>query len=441
MTEAVTQQINWLRQVAPYIDAHRNHTLVLVMAGEVLGGAQCKRLIQDLALLHGLGMRVVLVHGARPQVEARVAQAGSQSRYVQGLRITDEAALQALKAAVGQARLDIEALLTAGLADTPGLGDGIRVASGNYVIAKPVGVRNGIDYRFTGEVRRVDTSAIQGLLDRGYLCLLPPLGFSRTGEVFNLNAAALGQAVASALHADKLIYLETVDFTGQAQAPGELNRRELGPAKARALAQDEARTPVMAERLRQAAAACLDGVPRVHLIDARHDGGLLLEIYTRDGVGMLVTNQRYEDIRSAAIADVNGILALIEPLEQEGILVRRSREQLELEIDRFIVQERDGMVIACGALYTYGDGRIAELACLAVNPDYRNQGRGDRLLQQIQALALRSGVQTLFVLTTRTAHWFRERGFRPASLDSLPIARQQLYNYQRNSLVFVKPLR
>ncbi|MBA1148441.1 amino-acid N-acetyltransferase [Ectothiorhodospiraceae bacterium WFHF3C12] len=439
MTDDLTQYLRWFRQSSPYINAHRDRVFVVAFGGEALADGSFPNLVHDLALLSSLGVRLVLVPGARPQIEKRLNESGAELRYVNGLRITDEAALACVKEAVGTVRVEIEALLSMGLANTPMAGSRIRVASGNFVTARPLGVRDGVDYLHTGEVRRVDGEAIRQRLADGAVTLVLPLGYSPTGEVFNLYADDVACAVARELQADKLLFLQE----GLPLRDGEGSLlRELTVDEARKLLAGGADgLAESARRLVTAAVdACRSGVSRVHMLDRRQDGGLLMELFTRDGVGTLVTALSFERIREAGIDDVGGILELIEPLERAGVLVRRSRELLETEIDHFTVMEREGMVVACAALYPDAQARVGELACFVVHPEYRGGERGDRLLDWVERRARAEGLDRLFVLTTRTAHWFQERGFAPARIEDLPVSRQALYNYQRNSKVFIKPL-
>ena len=394
--------------------------------------------MHDIALLHGLGVRLVLVHGARPQIESRLAEQRIELRYVNGLRVTDETALACVKEAAGVARVEIEALLSMGLANSPMAGVRIPVASGNFVTAKPIGVLDGVDFEHTGVVRRVDRQALIQRLDAGAVALMPPIGYSPTGEVFNLSAADVARSAAIALKADKLIFL--IEEAGVTDEQGVLVSNVLSGEMEALLAARPDLSEDLAQALRAGADACIQGVRRVHLIDRRRDGALLRELYTRDGSGTLITGQPYEGLRPARIEDVAGILDLLRPLEERGVLVRRSRERLEMEIDRFWLVERDGLVVACAALYPYPAGSMGELACVAVHPEYRNKGRGDRLLQHMEQIARARGLRQVFVLTTQTSQWFQERGFRPATLDALPMEKQALYNWRRNSLVFIKSL-
>jgi len=431
-------QVHWFRQSSPYINAHRGRTFVVMLAGELLDGPRLAPLIHDLALLNSLGIKLVLVHGARPQISARLADAGIESTFEQHMRITDSAALDSVMAAVGALRLKLEGLFSMGLANSPMHNAGIRLISGNFVIAKPVGVRNGFDYQHTGEVRRIDVDAIRQQHSSGNLVLLSPVGCSPTGELFNVNAEEVASTAAIALGADKLILLG--DDLRLADPQGELIR-ELSPQEAGKLLADEQFEDNGVDRqLTAACHAASNGVGRAHLLDASVDGALIKELFTRDGCGTLVTRETYETLRGARIEDVGGILELIEPLEADGTLVRRSRELLENEIHRFAIIERDGMVIACAALYPFPDDKAGELACVAVHPGYRKGERGAQLLGYVERRAREQGLQRLFVLTTLTAHWFQQQGFEAAGVEALPGAKQSLYNLQRNSKVFLKGL-
>ena len=422
-----------LRGSAPYVHAHRGRTFVIDFGGGAAEDANFAALMYDVALLTSLGVRVVLVHGARPQIERRLSEAGVHPRMVEGVRVTDSAALACVKDAVGSLRMEIEAVLSTGLASTPMGGARVRVVGGNLVTAKPVGVRSGVDHEHTGEVRRVDVAALRAHLERGYIVLLSPVGYSPTGEIFNLPAEEIATAVAAALHADKLVFLHA--------GPG-LDARELELAEAERLGREHgaATGEEAAAYLASAVQAARSGVPRVHLVSFEADGALLKELYTLDGVGTLVFSDGYDITRFATIDDVGGILALIAPLEQAGMLVSRSREQIELEIDHFLVVVRDGTIIACAALIPYPDEAIGELACVAVHPDYRRQGRADALLKRIERRARAQNLERLYVLTTHTPHWFLEHGFSESGRKELPPSRRRAYNVERNSKVLIKRL-
>jgi amino-acid N-acetyltransferase len=387
-------------------------------------------------LLHSLGVRLVLVYGSRPQIETRLVARGLTPRFHHDLRITDGPTLECVIDAVGQMRIAIEARLSMDMANSPMQGSRLRVSGGNFVTARPIGVLEGVDYHHTGEVRRVDRKGIGRLLDERSIVLLSPLGYSPTGEIFNLACEDVAMRAAIDLQADKLLLYGSE--RGLLDASGGLIR-ELStsqvPAQLELLGNS-----YQAELLDAAAQACRAGVARSHIVSYSTDGALLAELFTRAGSGTLVSQEQFEQLREASIEDVGGLIELISPLEEQGILVRRSREVLEREIEQFSIVEREGLIIACAALYPIADSTAGELACLAVNPDYRHGARGDDLLERIEQRARAQGLQTLFVLTTRTAHWFRERGFEPSSVEQLPAARASLYNNQRNSKVFAKAL-
>jgi amino-acid N-acetyltransferase len=438
MSPEIDPFVQHFRASAQYIHAHRGRTFVIMFGGEAVESKDLRTLLYDVALLHSLGVRLVLVAGARPQIDEALARRGQQPRYEGGLRVTDDLALQCVKEAVGVNRVELESLLSMGLPNSPMAGARLRVATGNFVVAQPIGVVDGVDYQHTGKPRRIDAEAIKQRLDDHAIVVLTAIGYSATGEAFNISSHDVAAAAAVALDADKLIGL--LEGPGLLDADGRVPM-QLTPREAAALLRSGREFGHDVKRhLAAAIEACQGGVPRAHLVTRQHDGSLLRELFTRDGVGTMVTSETFEGVRRARRADVGGILALIEPLEEQGILVRRSREMLENDIDRFTVIERDGMVVGCTALYAYPEDAIAELACLVVHPDYRTAGRGDQLLQYLERDCKAQGLRKLFVLTTQTSHWFRERGFEGCDLDELPAARRGHYDQGRRSKILIKSL-
>ena len=427
--------VRWLRQVAPYVHAFRGRTFVVAFGGELYTErTRFLSFVHDLNLLAALGIRLVLVHGARPQVEAALKARGVKSRYAQGLRITDEAALTAVKQATGVLRIEIEAVLSQGLPGSPMAGAQIRVNSGNFITARPIGVRKGIDFMFTGAVRKVDTHAIRGALDAGVVVLVAHVGYSPTGEVFNLAWEDVAENAAVALKADKLImFTDKLPTSRREQVVSELTANE-----AEALAKKGGLTPQSARCIEHAVRALAGGIGRAHIVSRRTPGSLLLELFTHTGVGTMITADTLEKLRPARIDDVGGILTLIEPLEAEGTLVKRNRELLESEIGNFFVVEHDGAIRGVAALYPFPDDRSGEFACLAVAPEYRDAGYGERLLKACEERARSLRIRRVFALTTRAAHWFLEQEFRTADVDALPSRRRELYNWRRGSKVFLK---
>ncbi len=431
--------VQWIRSAAPYIHAFRGRTFVIAFGGEVVADDTFLGIVHDLNLLHSLGIHLVVVHGSRPQIEAILAQQNIPCRYEFGLRVTDAETMDCVLEASGQVRSRIEAMLSLGIANSPMAGARIRVSSGNYIMAKPLGVRDGVDMQLTGEVRRVDADAINQRLEDGDIVLISPLGYSPTGEIFNLALEEVATQVAVRLNAHKLVFLMETDGVrnGRRQLMTELSTKDAEALLATAASK---MPPDVQHYLPCAIRACDNGVKRAHLISRHLDGALLLELFTREGVGTMVAANALAHLRPATIDDVRGIIAIIEPLEEQGTLVPRSRERLETEIERFVVAEHDGAVIGCAALYAFPDEGCGELAALAVHPDFRREGYGEALMKEIEARARKRKLAELFVLTTRTSQWFLERGYHSATIADLPKQKQALYNYQRKSQVYRKKL-
>ena len=396
----------------------------------------CDNLIHDFSLLKSLGIRLVLVHGIRPQIDQRLNQQNVTSSFSNNLRITDDQALQCVKEAAGLVRVEVEALLSMGLANSPMAGAKIKVASGNFVTAKPLGVLDGIDYKHTGKVRRIDAAAIHQQLDQDNVVLISPIGYSPSGEIFNLSAEQVATEIAIELQADKLILLTEQSCISNQQVIQQMTVREVEDF----LKQEKDLATSIYNSLKASIQSCQQGVKRVHLINRKIDGALLLELFTRDGKGTLISSNPFEEIRPAVLNDIAGILDLIKPLEQQGFLVKRSREKLEMEINDYIVIERDGLIIGCTALHIMNDKQSAEIACLAVHLDYQKSARGNRLLDYLINKAKKERLNQLFVLSTQTMQWFIERGFKPTEINNLPEQRKEFYNEERNSKVLCKTL-
>lgn len=431
------QMVAWFRQSAPYINAHRGKTFVLMLSGDAIAHTNFINTVHDISLLNSLGIKLVLAIGARPQIDQQLAMEKLTAEFHHGLRITNEPTLQAVKKAAGAVRAEVEALLSTGVVNSPMHGASIRVVSGNFVTAKPIGVRDGVDFCFTGEVRKIAAAAIEAELKQGNVVLLNTLGYSPSGEILNLSVEDVATQAAIAIQADKLITFS--ETTGAEDEKGKL-LKELRPGDCASLINSDLPSLSLRQALRACYSAIDNGVPRAHLISYIQNGALLTELFTRDGCGTLITQNSFEKIRGATIDDVGGILQLIQPLEEQGILLRRSRELLEAEIDNFTVIERDGMIVSCIALYPYVSKGSAEVACVATHADYRSNNRASLLLQNVEKKARQKKINTLFVLTTQTAHWFMEKGFTQAELSVLPAEKQKLYNFQRNSKIFVKKI-
>ncbi len=440
-----TALVKGFRQSAPYVNAHRGKTMVVMVGGEAIADKNFANIISDLALLHSLGVKVVLVHGARPQINQILETNNRTTPYHKGIRITDEEALGLVMQAAGQLQHAITARLSMSLNNTPMAGTQLNVVSGNFVISQPLGIDDGVDYCHSGKIRRIDIDGINRMLDQGSIVLLGPIASSVTGECFNLLSEEVATQVAIRLKAEKLIGFCSeqgiMDSKGNSIAelyPTEVNNLiEKMEAEVETNGDEKAGT---LRFLRAAVAACRAGVPRSHLVSYKEDGALIQELFSFDGIGTQIVKASTEQLRQAQIDDIGGIFDLIRPLEEQGILVRRSREQLEQEIHKFTIIEKDGLIIGCAALYPYPEDDMAEMACVAIHTEYRDSDRGALLLRHMKQQTKMMNINKLFVLTTHSLHWFREQGFIEFGVDSLPMSKRQLYNYQRRSKILILKL-
>jgi len=435
-TNVHSQFVAWFRSAAPYFNAFRGKTFVVAFGGEVVADGKFGVLTQDINLLRSTGIRLVLVHGSRPQIEAQLKLRHARSRYHAGVRITDAVALACVKEAAGLLRVELDALLSQGLPNSPMAGAAINTVAGNFITAQPMGVLDGIDLQYTGTVRKVDAAAIESCLAADNLVIISSVGNSPTGEVFNLSMEDVAVATAKALRASKLVFLSDAPVE---DARGRLMPELSAQEAEQLLARGKNLTPDTRLYLTHAVEAVRAGVARAHVVSHKVDGALLLELFTHGGSGSMITADKLERLRPASIDDIGGILQLIEPLEAEGTLVYRGRELLEREVQSFFVIEHDALIVGCAALYPLA-GKSAELAALAVRPEYQGRGYGEKLLEHGEVEARQLGFKKLFVLTTRAAHWFIERGFAEAAIGVLPEPKKSLYNWQRRSKVLQKKL-
>lgn len=428
--------VDFFRQTSPYIHDHRGKTFVIAISGEAILAPNFHSMIHDVALLQSLGISIILVHGARAQINHRLDLSNIDINFEQNIRITNEKSMACIREAVGSVRLSIESELSMGMPNSPMHGSRVQIIGGNFITAQPFGIQDGIDFQWAGQVRRIDTGAINYQLKNESLVLISPLGFSPTGEIFNLSYLDVATNVAIEIEAEKLIIVSQPNaLLDQGQLLRSLSLSQLAEL------QETIKEEGDMELLDAAALACHGGVERVHLVGYAEDGSLLSELFTRDGSGTLITKECSNVIRPASIDDVRGILDLISPLEDQGILVKRSRELLENEIFRFVVVVHpEGLIIGCAALYPTSNEVVNELACVAVHEDFYDKGIGSRLLNYIETDAKHSKIQTLLVMTTKTAHWFAERGFAESKIADLPKNKQTLYNYQRNARIFCKAI-
>ncbi len=422
---------NALRQSLPYINAHRGKLFVIFLDGKTISSKRIKQHINDITLLNSLGVKIVVVFGGRQQIDSLSEQQHDDIHFVNDNRITDKATLKTVKTSIGEIRILLESLFAQGLPYTSGFGFHSHCVSGNFVVSQPLGVVNGVDYEYTGKVRQIESASIQEQLKQNNIVMLSPLGISLTGDVFNCKAEEVARITASELKADKLIIFS--DLKAHPELTHEVKLNQLNHLLLE-------NTDSELARYLQTAKKAINNVARIHLIEREQDGSLLSELFTRDGSGVMISGSNYDEMRTAKNTDIQGLLNILQPLEEQGILVSRSKEELELDIEHFHIIERDGLIVASVALIPYQNENVAEVASLAVHADYQNRGYGNRLLVQIENLAKKNHVKQLFVLSTQTTHWFLERGFEEADVRILPKEKQDKINKQRNAKVFVKAI-
>ncbi len=411
--------VHWLRQTSPYINTHRGKTFVVWFSDSMLRARPFTTLVHDLTLLSHLGIKLVLVHGMRAQIDAELhrrriePQYGTDSYNSQTMRITNTQTLPAITSVAGDIRCQLESAFSTGLPNSPMSGAQISLVSGNLIVARPYGVRDGVDYHHTGEIRKLRVQRIRALLDAGMVVTLSPIGYSPTGELFNLLSEDVAMQTAIAIAADKLIYLH--DDAGSIEhGLHELSATDQNPAR---LTTDHQNLESIGSTIERAKHACRNGVNRCHIVDAKNTDALLRELFTRDGSGLLIDRGDYDHIRPADTNSVKGIMQLIKPLIANGTLANRSEQDLEREIDNFYITEREGTVICCASLQTYGE--YAELGCLAVHADFRASGKAKEMLEHLIRIARQRNCKKLISLSTRTGDWFLEQGFSAGNAELL----------------------
>jgi amino-acid N-acetyltransferase len=422
-----------LRQILRYVPHFRDRVFVIALDGAVVEDENFRNLLLDIALLRSLRIGVALVHGAAHQLRKLAERLGQAPSNLDGTGVTDAATLDlALTAAYRVAHEMLE-----GLAATD-----MRGAACNALVAHPAGILGGVDHQFTGRIERVDTAMLQALLERDVVPVVPPVGYDGEGGSYRLNSDSVAVEVARGLQAVKLVFLTTSE--GVRLGPdGELLRQlslEEGEA---ILKKRRADVPAATlSKFEHAVRAVRGGVPRAHIIDGRVEEGLLAEVFSNEGIGTLVHANEYQAIRQAHRKDAPAIVQLIQEGVENDELVRRSRKEIERQIDDFFVFEVDRNVVACAAVHPYPEEGKAELACVCVSARHENQGIGAKLIQYAEGRARGLGVKVLFCLSTQAFNYFQQKGgFSAGTPDDLPPARRERYDRSgRRSLVLLKKL-
>ena len=424
-------QLTDLREILRYVPRFRDRVFVIAVDGAIVEDDNFPNLLLDIALLRSLSVRVALVHGAAYQIDRFAKVANVTPSDLDGTGITDGPTLQVAITAANRVTHEI----LEGLSATD-----LRGACPNALVAHPAGILGGVDHQFTGKVERVDAGLLQTLLEHDIVPVVPPIGCDGVGRSYRLNSDAVAVEVAKTLNAVKLVYLGT---DGGVKGPKGVIRQMTVQEAETFLKQRRADLPAGAvTKLTHAVRAGRAGVERVHIIDGREDEGLLGEVFSNEGIGTLIYTNEYQAIRPALKKDVRAVFGLIRQGVESDELVKRTRADLEKQINDFFVFEVDKNPVGCGALHHYPEQSTAELAAVFVDPRYENQGIGGKLIAYIEAQARARGFATLICLSTQAINYFIQKGgFSPGTPDDLPPARRELYDRNnRRSQVLVKKL-
>lgn len=429
------EQVEIIRQAFGYINKFQGKTFVIKIDSELISGQFFPVLIKDLVLLHQMGIRIVIVPGTRSRIDEILKTYNIQCRFVNGIRISPPESIPFIK----MAAFDVSNKVMTLLAEC-----GAHAVIGNWVRARSIGVRDGVDFQSSGLVERLQTDILENVLTDGLFPIFPNIGWSGKGKPYNLSSNELACTIAVALKASKLFFLTNRQHISKEHfsvpkgfyfdSSGTISQLTLTDAQW-LLEHNQAKNKTeLYDLVSLAHKACSDGVKRVHIVDGSVEGMALKEIFSNRGLGTMVYSNQHENIRSITHSDIPELLRLMQPAIEEGILVPRTTAELEEKAEDFYVYEVDGTIHGCGALHTFGD-RQGELAAIVVDEIYANLGIGKRIISYLVERASHIKLKAVFVLTTQTSDWFSQIGFVEAAISDLPKERQKTYNKKRNSLI------
>ena len=429
------------RLSAKYINLFNQNIFVIALSGYVFNEDQFEKIAQDINILHSLKIKVILVYGARPQVESILVKNKIPVRLVKNMRVTSSAALKHVIEVIGAIRNKIEATLST----INSVSERMRLSSGNFLTAMPVGIIDGIDMESTGKIRGVDVEAIKNKLNHHEIVIVSPIGYSPIGQIFNLSYEQTAANIAAAINADKLIYY--VDANGILNERGELIP-ELTSEKAHKLIShiEEKPSPESAQNLsyddfnilKSSVFAIKNKIKKVHLINRHIDGSLIEELFTEKGSGTILTEFALENFRKATECDLKDIYRILFPLEKRKILIERDLTQIKGMINQFYVLEHDKKFVGCVSLNSFKES--LELASFSIEPKYQRLGFGKKLLKFCELEAKKLKYDEMFILTTQSEHWFAENGFKEKSKELMPTFKKKTYQSERNSKYLTKKL-
>ena len=413
------EQVDLIREVFYYQNRFDGKTIVLKIDYPILNAPHFPQLLKDLAMLRATGIEIILVPGAREWIDAVLKEYDIESEYVDGVRIATQDSIPFIRMAAFDVANRLMTLLTAFQANA---------VIGNFIRARGIGVVDGVDFQNSGRVEKILKEPLQQILDQGMIPIFPCIGWNAAGKPYNLSSDEIALAVAEALQAEKLFFVTDSDgfMETRFKLPPGLVKNSDGRVARLSLEEAEEVLNLNAgnpdpdlKYLALALTACRKGTERAHVVDGRMEGAILREIFSNLGIGTMVYGNDYESIRPMKADDIGDVLRLMQPLMQEGILIKRTEDDLMARQGDFVVYSIDDVVHACGALHDYGEGQ-GEIAAIATNPVYGHLSMGRKIVSYLVEKAARVGMTRVFVLTTRTVDWFEQLGFVEADLESLP---------------------
>jgi len=449
-------QVDLIREVFHYQSRFEGSTMVFKIDYPVTQESGFPGLVKDLALLAKTGFKVIIVPGAKENIDAVLKQHDIDTQYCSDnsstfdfpIRITTTQALPYVE----MAAFDVASRFMTFLS-----GSRVEALIGNFVRARGLGIKNGIDTEHTGVVDKIYADSLERVLNLGMVPILPCIGWSPSGKPYNVLSDEIALAVSSALGAAKLFIVSfhkglradifTLPENTEKRADGSLVR--LTPQEAEALItansglsgvnEEETAGRQYLREIKLGLRASRAGVHRVHIIDGREEGSVLKELFSNLGVGTMIYTDEYDSIRVFHSRDLPDILRLMEPLMQKGVLVRRNPEQIQEKKDDYSVLEIDGSIRACGALHDWGEAQ-GEIAAVATDPQYTDLGLGRKIVGYLVEKGRKSKMKRVFVLTTQTQDWFEALGFKETSVDSLPEQKRKVYDQSRKSKIYALEL-
>ena len=433
------ETIEIIREVFTYINRFRDKAFVIKIDSEVIENLYFPVLLKDLATLHNAGIKVIIVPGARKRIDEILEKYGIETEYSGGIRITEEGTIPFVK----MAAFDVSNKIMTGLSAYR-----LNALVGNWVRARSMGVINGVDFKYTGNIDKILTTPLNKVLNENFVPIIPSIGWNPAGTPYNLSANELTIQVASAMNAEKIFFITSEDMLNISDyripsgvvpsSDGRISRMD-GDAAQKFLALNSGGNSRSLEIIKQAISGIRNGIKRVHIINGNGNSGILSEIFSNLGIGTMIYRNEFDRIRKMVSGDIPEVLRIMRPFERSGALIPRTKADLQHSVGDYVVYEIDNVVHGCAALHQY-EGNVGEIAAVAVDPEYERMGIGKKLITYLIMKAQESGMKSLFLLTTRSVDWFELLGFKSGRIEDLPGQKKENYNVNRNSRVMILKL-